>query len=498
MKGVGIAGVLALSLFSATAFAGRGKPCDSCESCTEMLSRPGVEVAVSGPLQGAAAGSGACITIRGAGATFDGSRHRIEAATAVSIEADDVVVRHLRAAGGERVMHVTGDRATVIDAQIAEGKVGIHVDGAADFRLVRSRVERVGIGVVFAGVPSDSCRDGAPLRSPGAVLQRVELRGTGGALVACEALPVVMDSTISGNAVGWVQGAPKATGDTPAHPHDPCICSPSLDGVQPGTTLLYSSGCSGSQYHEGLLPDVLAQGHDVNLRRYGRENRDAMQTYDAYVRRCAPEITDAIGIPGCMPNYACIANGSVAKRRGDDDRLVVDERLSTADDVAQFAARCVSAAAAHFGDDVCQTHAMRGTTLCGNETDLKSTRALTGVDNRCAGPKGLDCSPCGEQPAAAPTPTAAPTPAPPSRPATPTPAAAPTPRAAEPTPAPPPAEPSKAEPPAAASPVMAAAGADSGEASTPGEDSEGGEAWWLPLVVLPLGAGLGVAFARRG
>lgn len=493
MRGITLAGAIALASLSTVAHAGRGKPCDSCESCTEMLALPGAEVAVAGPL----AGGGVCVRITGEGATFDGSRALIEAGTAVSIEADDVVVRHLRASGGERVVHVKGSRATLFDAAIAEGKVGIHVERAADFRVVRSRIEKVAIGIAFDEVPSTTCSADDRQRSPGAVLQRVEITGTGVGIAACEAAPVVIDSTITGNATGWLQGAapvPENARMKASGPYDPCVCDPTLEGVGPGTTLLYSSGCSGSKYHEGLLPEVREQGHDVNLRLYGRENAAASKVYDAYVRRCAPEITDAIGIPGCMPNYACIADGRVAKRRGDDDRLVVDHRLGSADDVAQFAARCVSAAAAHYGDGRCQTQPMRGTTLCGNETNLIAKRPMSGVGNTCDGIDGVDCRPCG----ASPTPTEVP--------ANPVPA-----KAAPVRPAPVEAAPVKPAPvkPAAegaATPTLEGVGGeapatgspDGATAGRPDDRAPGGSsAWWFPLIGLPLGAGLGVFFARR-
>ncbi len=482
------AGVLALA---ATAWAGRGKPCATCEQCTELLSRPGAEVASSGPLKS----GGVCVTIRGEGATFDGSRHSIEAGTAVAVEADDVVVRHLRAAGGERGVHVTGARATLLDARIAEGKVGVLVDGAPDLRIVRSVIERVAIGVAFDEVPSTTCESGARLRSPGAVLQKVSISGTGVAVAACEAMPAIVDSSLTGNQTGWVQGDPTPEASAKGEgPYDPCVCAPTLPDMKPGTTLLYSSGCAGSLFHEGLLPDVRAQGHDINLREYGRGNAAASAVYDAYVRRCAPEITDAIGIPGCMPNYACVASGDVVKRRGDDDRLVVDHRLSTADDVAAFAARCVSMAAAHFGESPCTAPALRGSTLCHNETDVKSARPLAGVDNRCADAKGLGCAPC-EGPAPAPMiPVRAAaggqgseaTDAPEARPR---PAAAPT-----------PPEPVKAAPPAgparAASPETAASESAAAEPDAP-QRAPGPAAWWLPLIGLPLGVGIGVFFARR-
>jgi len=472
---------MVLMLAATASHAGRGKPCDSCESCTEMLSTPGVEVAASRPLTA----SGTCVTIRGEGATFDGSRHHIQAGTAVSIEADDVLVRHLRAGGGERAVRVTGARATLLDVAIAEGKVGIHADGAADLRVVRSRIERAAIGIAFGRVPSTGCAAGDHLRSPGAVLQRVEITGSGVGIAACEATPLVMESTITGNGTGWVQGAaPPSGGAKAVGPHDPCICAPSLGGVAPGTTLLYSSGCSGSLYHEGLLPDVRAQGHDINLRVYGREDRAETAVYDAFVRRCAPEISDAIGIPGCMPNYACIANGEVSKLRGDDDRLVVEHRLGAADDVAGFAARCVSAAETHYGEDRCRSVAMRGTTLCNNDTDLATKRAMGGASNACAGLEGMDCRPCDAPPPAAPEP--APVQGQPDAPA----AAQPARQAA-------PEAPSEVA--ADTRPAVSRAATAEQAASRPDEPAPSRRSnWWLPLVILPLGAAAGVGLARRG
>lgn len=481
--GLTLIGALAATMAPSAAMAGRGKPCTSCEQCTEMLAVPGAEVAVEAPLTTGQT----CITVRGAGATLDGGRQPIRAGTAVVVEAADVFVRHLRTAGGERGIVVKGPRATLLDVQTADHKVGLIVDDAPEVRVVRSLFEKSAIGVSFSDPPKDACDPSDRLTSPGAVLQKVEIVGNGAGLVACEAAPVVVDSTITGNATGWVQGAAKGPENArfagAAGPYDPCVCAPTLDGMRPGTTLLYSSGCAGSLHAEGLLPDVTARGHDVLLREYGREASAKTAAYDAYVRRCAPEITDAIGIPGCMPNYACVASGTVAKRRGDDDRLVVDSRIGGADDMAAFAAQCLSIAEARYGGAACPEHAMYGTKLCDNETDLKAARPVTGVGNTCAGGEGLGCAPCGAKAAApaAPTPTA--------------PAARPP--AAPPSPPPAPAAPAPTESSDGIAVDAMKTSPDDAADDTRDEEPRP-STWWFPLVMLPVGAAGGWLLARGG
>lgn len=388
---------LATLLTTAAAHAGRGKPCSDCESCTAALAEPGVEIALDAPIST----TGACVVIRGAGSTFDGGRHAIKGADpAVSVEADDVFVRHVRVEGGERGLSVAGARATLLDVETRDATIGLDVDGAEGARVVRSRFHGGRIGVAFGAPPVDVCPPNGTLRSPGAVLTRVEITGARVGVAACEAVPVIAHSTLRDNAVGLAQAR------LAGKPTDPCACDPALSAMRPATTLFYSSGCGGCEIHEGFLPDVRAQGHDVRLRQTGKEHAADTAQFDAYTRRCAPEITDAIGIPGCVPNYACIASGEVAKRRGDDDRLVVDHRLSSADDVAEFAARCVAAGAADFaGAPACVTHQVRDSVICGNKTNIGGA-PVTGQRNRCTGPDALGCAPCDAAAAAPATPTA--------------------------------------------------------------------------------------------
>lgn len=464
----------ALTLTALTAHAGRGTPCADCESCTAALATPSAEVALQGPITTTAAAT--CITLRGDGATFDGGRHAITGpGTALRIEAPDAAIRHLRVAGATRGVEVAAPDATLLDVRVTEAKTAIAVERAPNLRLVRTTLTGGDIGVAFGPLTGDRCAQDARLQSPGAVLQTVEITGARVAIAACEAVPALIDATLTGNRLGLLQGKapppPGATGPATAGAYDPCVCAPKLD-IRPGTLLLYSSGCSASELHESYLPDVRAQGHDIHLRETARDAAARTAVFDAHIRRCAPEITDAIGIPGCMPNYACPADGLVAKRRGDDDQLIVDHRLMSADDVAELAARCAAAAARHY-DEGCLTHAIRGSTLCGNDEDIRADRPLTGADNRCAAGDALGCAPCDDAaiPAAAPARVEPPA-APAAPPAPAAPAAPPAPTAA---PAAPPA-------PAAAAP------------DTPAPATSAG---WLPLLALPLGALAGLALARR-
>ncbi|MCB9544036.1 MAG: hypothetical protein H6703_16535, partial [Myxococcales bacterium] len=385
----------ALTLTALAAHAGRGTPCADCESCTAALATPGAEVALQGPIT--APPGAACVTLRGEGATFDGGRHPITGpGTALRVEAPDAAIRHLRVDGATRGVEIAAPDATLLDVRVTGAQTGIAVERAPGLRLVRATLSGGDTALAFGALTGDRCPDDARLHSPGAVLQTVEITGARVAIAACEAVPALIDTTLTGNRVGLLQGKapppPGAQGPAAAGAYDPCVCDPELD-VRPGTLLLYSSGCSASELHASYLPDVRAQGHDVLLRETARDAAARTAVFDAHIRRCAPEITDAIGIPGCMPNYACPAGGLVAKRRGDSDELIVDHRLMSADDVSELAARCAAAAARHYGEG-CLTHAIRGSTLCGNGEDLRAERPLTGADNRCTAGESLGCAPC--------------------------------------------------------------------------------------------------------
>ncbi|MCA9543484.1 MAG: hypothetical protein KC613_03810, partial [Myxococcales bacterium] len=228
------------------AHAGPRTPCDTCEACTAALATPGAEVELKGPLTATAAG--ACVTIAGDGATFNAIGHPIQAAdTAIAITGADVLLRQPDVTQAKVGVRITGARATVFGARISASDVGVAVDGAADARLDRVTVTGGQVGVAFGALAGQACAPDASLRSAGAVVQRATITGAQVGLAACEARPVVLDSEVSGNQTGLLLGDPKAAGTGPgqAGPHDACACAPTLDQVQPGTTLLFSSGCGG-------------------------------------------------------------------------------------------------------------------------------------------------------------------------------------------------------------------------------------------------------------
>ncbi|MCB9535221.1 MAG: hypothetical protein H6704_03075 [Myxococcales bacterium] len=421
--------------------AARGTPCDDCAACTTALAAPGADVQQSGPLKNS--GAGACITITGAGATFDGAHHPISAGEGIGVKvaADDVLLRNVRVEGGATGIEAQAHDLTIYASDVRGAAVGLGAAKAPGLRVDRSRFEAGLVGVAFGTPKGGACPAGA-LQSPGVVVLKSEITGAEVGIAACSARPVLVDNTVRANGLGVLLGdpAPPANVRGPAAraPFDPCACAPELEGVKPGTTMLYSSGCGGCLVHEGWLPDVRAQGHDVKLRKSGLENKAAQAEFDGWVRRCAPAIVDAIGTPGCVPNYACPATGALFKRKGEDGRLVFESQLNSADAVAGFAAECASAAAAHYGGDACLQHPLRGNRLCGNTTaDVAGTAGdLAGADNACgkvqgdADPQKLGChASCVD---AAPAGAAAPTTA---RPA-PAPTAAPKPAPAAPKPAP--------------------------------------------------------------
>ncbi len=358
--------------------------CDTCESCSAALAKPAARVELSADL----AGTGVCLRLVGAGAELNGKGHRVQAPIGLRVEGADSQVRRLRVDSVEAGVQVAAAGVSLLGLELSGGKHGIAAEVAPGLRVVRSVVGATEVGVAL-GVPAAGVCPPGKAKSSGVVLRDSKISGAGIGVAACTAAPVLLRTEIVGNGVGLLQGAAEG-----ASPTDPCACSPTLPGVKPSTTLLYSSGCGGCKVHEGWLPDVRGRGHDIALRKTGAENKEAMATFDAYIRHCAPEITDAVGIPGCVPNYACIANGQVFKRRGEGKRLIRDHALNSPDAVADFAARCVAAAAEHHGEgEACVKHTLRETILCGNREAMRSARALTGQGNTCD--EGPGCAkPC--------------------------------------------------------------------------------------------------------
>jgi hypothetical protein len=259
-------------------------------------------------------------------------------------------------------------------------------------RIVRVRVQGGRVGLAFGDVAAGRCAPSV-LRSPGAVVRRSHVEGADVGVAACDAQPVLMDNVLVRNGVGLVLGAPgRAPGDGAHAVWDACACAPTLDGVRATTTLLYSSGCGGCQVHESWLPALRAQGHEIRVRETGRGHEAEGQRFDDFARRCAPELTDVLGIPGCVPNYACLADGAAAKlRRGEG--LDLEVHLDSAEDVARFATGCRETAARRFqrGGD-CVRHALAGNLVCANRSsDIRAAPGaarLGGEGNACGHVEG--------------------------------------------------------------------------------------------------------------
>jgi hypothetical protein len=347
--------------------------CDSCESCTTALAAPQARVALSRDLE--ATGAGPCIVVRGVGAQIDGREHAIRAGAVgvpvgVRVEGPGAFVRNVRVVGTAVGIEVAGAaHVTLFHDTIEATDTGIRVTAAEDLRIQRAQVAGGRVGIAFGELAGERCPEGARLRSPGAVVHRTHVEGAGIGLAACDAVPVLTENILVHNDVGLLLGAPVAGVGAAREvaPVDACVCAPALDHVRAGTTLLFSSGCGGCMVHEGWLPGLRASGHDIRLRETGTANAAAQQRFDAFVTHCAPEVVDALGIPGCVPNYACLANGRVFKTRRGENAVDHEAELDSAEAVARFAEACVAAAAEHYRPgQACVRHQLRGNTVCGS------------------------------------------------------------------------------------------------------------------------------------
>jgi hypothetical protein len=366
--------------------------CDSCESCTSKLATPGARVALGKSIQQEHAD--ACIVIRGQGAQLDGLEHAVKlgaGATAVRVEAAGVLVKNLHVGGGAVGIDVaSAGQTTVFHAWIADSSVGIRVTAAHEVRITRSVVRASRVGISFGANEDGTCSSGLTVSSPGAVVAGTRVEGAQVGIAACDAYPVLARNEVAGNRVGVLLAGPRAGAGAAAGsqgPYDPCACAPLIDGVKPGTTLLFSSGCGGCQVHEGWLPELRKSKHDIVVRETGPAKGDAMARFDAFMDRCAPEVTDAIGIPGCVPNYTCLANGVTFKTRRGDSDLVFETQISTPEEAAAYAKACRDAAQRYYGSGKsCVSHALMANVMCGNmEADIRAMQgsALDGIDDAC-------------------------------------------------------------------------------------------------------------------
>ncbi|MEI8255033.1 MAG: hypothetical protein WCJ30_05110 [Deltaproteobacteria bacterium] len=451
--------------------------CDACASCTTALAQPRARAHIEHDLESAGA-TGACIVVAGQNAQFDARGHAIRTAGAgsigVQVTGQGVLVRNVNVTGAGVGIDVAGaERVTVFHATLDTHEIGIRVTAARSVRIARSHIAGARVGIAFGEAAGAQC-PAAVLRSPGAVIARNVLERNGTAIAACEAAPVLTDNVIVRNQIGLVLGAPSRGADGPGAdgPYDPCLCAPPLDHVRTGTTILYSSGCGGCQVHEGWLPDLRRGGHDIRARETGLANVAAGQRFDDYVAQCVPEIADSLGIPGCVPNYACPATDVVFKIRQGADGMRYEARLDSPDDVARFATACEAGARANYGEGAaCVRRAVRGNVVCGNRNgDIHAAagaRRSVGAGNSCGTADGWTDE--GATGCAQPCPTTLPTTAdaPPAGADTPeqphaaAPPAAPAPTAAVP-PTAPPSTVAQAPSAADAGPVARAATSDTG------------------------------------
>ncbi len=353
--------------------------CSSCESCTTALAAAGATVELGADIDASSATT--CIRIAGRGATFDGHRRTLRgAAVGVEVAADDVLVRNVSVQEGGvgfRVTHARG--ATLFADVVNDARVGVRVEASSNLRVVRASLSRNRVGVSMGADEAGRCAAPSGIASAGVVIVRSEIAGGGVGVAACDAMPVLIGNTVSGNDQGVLLGDVRATGaGAQGGPWDDCSCTPPPAGVAAGTLMLYSSGCGGCLVHESWLAEERGHGAVIEVRPSGAEGTPAQARFDAYMRHCGPEVMGALGIPGCVPNYACPATGEVWKRREGERELAVDRPLNSQAQVVSFSQDCRAAARVGYARGArCVTAALRSNTLCGNrQVDLAAPGGL--------------------------------------------------------------------------------------------------------------------------
>jgi hypothetical protein len=366
-----------------------GGACDSCATCTTALARANAFAELRGDIDGSQAA--VCVRITGSGATFDGHRHVVRgAAVGVEIASDNVVVRNVQAQEGGVGFRVAGGHAvTLLNVVVRDARVGVRIEGSQSVRVVRAVLTRNRVGVSMGADDAGQCARPMPLASTGVVLVRSRVEGGVVGVAACDAMPVLMGNTVTGNELGVLLGEVRAQGTgARGGPWDECSCSSAPTGTTPGTLLLYSSGCGGCTVHESWLPEERAHGAVIRARAGGADGGVEQARFDAYIRHCGAEVIDALGVPGCVPNYVCPASGEVWKRRGGDRELVIDRTVGSPADVVTFSGACRAAGRQGYGrGGRCVTAALRSNTMCGNARGDLTVAGPFGrwgsVDDRC-------------------------------------------------------------------------------------------------------------------
>ena len=373
-------------------------PCSSCASCTTTLAITGARAELSDDI--VHEGDGPCIVIKGQDAQLDGLERDIrsvggKAPVAIRVEASGVLVKNVHAMGADIGVDVVGaKRVTLFHDTIEASVAGVRATGTEALRVTRSNIAKAKVGVSFGADEAGGCKAGA-MANVGAVVTGTHIEGAKVGVAACDALPVLKRNVIVRNEVGVRLTKPAAagSGDGAAAPYDPCICKPPLPGAKAGTALFFSSGCHGCQVHEKWLPELKEKGHDILVRATGPENAQASAEFDAFMDQCAPQVTDAIGIPGCVPNYVCLANDMTNKMRKGENELEREVEVGTSDQLAAFEQQCRAAAADNYAaPGGCVAHQLHDNVICGNaKTDVAGVAGLeawAGADNACGKVEG--------------------------------------------------------------------------------------------------------------
>lgn len=370
--------------------------CTSCAGCTAALASPDVSVELGRDISWD--GRGACVTIRGANANFDGLEHAIRSrvggqGAGVRVEAAGVHVRNVHVLHAAEGIVVEGaERATLFHNSLQVRGTGVRLTRARGARVARGLILGGETGIAFGAVRDGQCAPGATVSSPEAVVQRTVIDGAGVGIAACDALPVLVENSVRRGGVGLVLGAPApGPGLHAAAPWDPCVCGAELPGVRPGSTLFYTSGCAGCQVHEGWMPELRRGGVDVLSRDSNNTHLEAQQRFDRFARRCAPDLMDALGIPGCVPNYACAATGRATKERRGDRELNLATPVNSPSDLRAFAEGCRASAAQGYQPDArCVRAQLQRNEFCDNRVvDVRGAARFGAVGDACARVEGF-------------------------------------------------------------------------------------------------------------
>ena len=387
-------------VWSNPAMAVRGLPCNSCQNCTEALGLPNARVHLVDDL--VHEGEGPCITIKGVHAQFDGLEREIrplkkEGTVGILIQAPNTLVKNIHVIGAETGVEVESSRyATLFHLWLENNQTGIRVGPSVGTRITRSIISGGSVGVDIGGGIDGLCSEAEQEKRTalGTVVVGTHIEGQKTGIIACHDTPHLKNNTVIRNDIGVVMKRPRMLPEKSKSegPYDSCACAPTMPGITPGTTMFYSSGCNGCKVHEEWLPDLRSNGADINLRVSGPGTQEEAKIFDGHMDRCAPQITDVLGIPGCVPNYVCIASDETLKVRAGEDQMVYETQIQNAEMLATYAENCQTSAKALYkpGED-CVKHVAANNLFCGNKIlDFEGSSQLAGwpgFNNTCTNTK---------------------------------------------------------------------------------------------------------------